>query len=298
MAWKCLLELDAQMRKTDGGENALREAIGRGADLRILSGFFHDEHVDTNSTDHELVEESMDMRVTYLIDNRWCAGIQSLRQPVELPDRFGLRPSLSLFMYNENGLQAIARPYLDGPPQLGVPDAHPPDLYPDMPKYIEFDSFDKGTNAPSSNFIYYFERLRYFVCDDWKQGLHHSSSGEVISGSADELLDALRRGCEFKVGVKDLCSDLCRPGQTPLEHWVFVNAGACYFYTKKKWMVTGTLPLPRVRPAIPLTYESKAWDYGWLISRSDGHVAELIYDPYTLQPRRETRQLELRWFYR
>jgi len=296
--WKCVLELDTNMQRTAGSEESLREAIGRGADLRIMSGFYHNEHVDTSSSDHELVEESMDMRVTYLIDGRWCAGLQSLRQPVELPDRFGPRPSLSLFMYNENGLQAIARPYLDGPPQMGPLNARPPAPYPDMPKYIEYERYDDGTNGPSSNFLYHFESLKYFVWDGWQEAYHHTSDGTAVSGSTDQLLEALRRGCEFKVGIKNLCHDLVRSGQEPLPHWVFVNAGACYFYTERKWMVTGTFPLPRVRPSIPMVYESNAWDYGWLIVRSDGHVAELIYNPYTLLPRRETQRFEVRWFYR
>lgn len=272
--------------------------MARGADLRILSGFYHNEHVDTTSPEHELVEESMDMRVTYVIDDRWCAGVQSLRQPVELPDRFGPRPSLSLFLYNENGLQAIARPYLDGPPATGVQDSHPPHQYPEMPKYVEFERYDDGTNAPSSNFIYYFESLRYLVWDGWTEAYHHLADGTVVSGSAEAMHDALRRGCEFKVGIKNICDDLTNSGSEALPHWVFVNAGACYFYTEKKYMVTGTFPLPRIRPNVPLVYQSNGWDYGWLILRSDGHVAELIYDPYTLQPRRSTRRCEIRWFYR
>ena len=66
------------------------------------------------------------MRATYLVDRRWCAGITTLRQPVELPIGFGPRPSLSLFLYNEDGGQAIARPYLDGPPVLGKKGPSPP----------------------------------------------------------------------------------------------------------------------------------------------------------------------------
>ena len=45
----------------------------------------------------------------------------SLRQPVELPSGFGPRPSMSYFLYNEDGTQAIARLHLDGAPAVGVP---------------------------------------------------------------------------------------------------------------------------------------------------------------------------------
>lgn len=295
--WICSLELNAQMKRTVGSEEALRSALGRAADLRIGSEFFHDEHVDTKSNEHELVEETMDMRVTYVVDGRWCAGIQSLRQPVELPDRFGPRPSLSLFMYNENGLQAIARPYLDGPPKSGIPAALPPLDYPEMPKYQEFDRYDDDTNSPSSNFRYAFEKIRFLVRDDWQEALHHRADGDVISGSIATLAEASRRGCEIKVGIRSLCDDLADNGQ-PLPHEVFIQAGSHYYYTQKRYLVVGTHPLARVRAAVPMTYRSRAWDYAWLIARTDGHVSLLIYDPYTLVPRRENRQLEMRWFYR
>src|SRR4029077_16883992 len=124
--------------------------------LRIYSEFYHDEHIDPGSSNHELVQESMDMRATYLVDDRWAAGILTLRQPVELPDRFGPRPSLSLFLYNEDGQQAIARPILAGPPSTGAPGPSPLADHSHMPKYHELDRWDGGTNAPSSNFIYDF----------------------------------------------------------------------------------------------------------------------------------------------
>lgn len=38
----------------------------------------------------------------------------TLRQPIELTEGFGERPSMSFFLYNQDGRQAIARPYLDG----------------------------------------------------------------------------------------------------------------------------------------------------------------------------------------
>ncbi len=298
MAWRVVVELDERQQLVSGTAADLRNAIRNGADLRIYSEFYHDEHIDPESSRHELIQESMDMRVTYLVDDRWSAGVISLRQPVQLPDQFGPRPSLSLFLYNEDGRQAIARPILDGAPDIGLPGPSSRVDYPRMPKYHEFDRFDDATNAPSSNFVYAFERLRYFVCEDWREVLHHGDDGKVLGGSLAALAAEFRRGAEFKVGIRGLCDDLLPAGMDAMPHEVFVQLGSCYLYTEQEQFVGGTHPLVRIRPAIPLAYSSRGWDYGWLIVRSDGHVALLIYDPYTLQSKRLFQRHELRWFCR
>lgn len=296
-AWSCVMTLDEHRRLVAGDPRDLRAAIARGADLRIYSEFRHNEHIDPQSDSAELVQESMDMRCTFLIDERWAAGVLTLRQPVALPDGFGPRPSLSLFLYNENGDQAIARPFLDGPPQLGSRCASPPADHADMPKYHEFDSFDAGTNAPSSNFAYDFELLRYFIRDDWTEVLAHDADGHALRGSIDELMAAFRRGAEFKVGLSGLCDDL--GSVTPsLSHEVFIQCGSVYLYTEQRLFIAATHPLARVAPAIPLRYASGNWDYAWLVVRTDGHAALLRYDPYTLRPKRSERQLTVRWFAR
>ena len=188
--WRPVLTLDERMQPIAGSAAELRDAILRGADLRIYSEFRHNEHIDVDSTDDDLVQETMDMRATYLIDGRWAAGIITLRQPVELPDAFGPRPSLSLFLYNEDGSQAIARPHLDGPPQPGSHGQSPLTDHSRMLRYVEHDRWDDGTNAPSSNFTYDFDTLRYFVREDWQLMLHHTSEGDVIDGSFDAVADA------------------------------------------------------------------------------------------------------------
>jgi hypothetical protein len=298
LIWRNVLSLDSERHVIGGTPEELRRAIARGADLRIYSEFYHDEHIDTDSANHELVQESMDMRGTYLIDDRWAAGVLTLRQPVELPDRFGPRPSLSLFLYNEDGQQAIARPMLDGPPIVGPGGASPPANHSRMPKYHELDRWDDSTNAPSSNFIYAFERLRYFVREDWREVLHHRSDGEVVSGSIDDLAEAFRSGAEFKVGVRNLCADLAAEDGPALPHEVFIQLGSCYYYTRQKLFIAGAHPVPRVRPAVPLRYGPRGWDYTWLLLRTDGQVASMIYDPYTLTPRRAFGRHELRWLCR
>ena len=112
------LSLDAKRRVRDGSAGALAAAIRRGADLHIGTEFRHNEHVDTSSDNPETVRELAEFRTTYLVEDRWTAGIMTLRQPVSLPDAFGPRPSMSFFLYNQDGTQAIARPHLDDAPSV------------------------------------------------------------------------------------------------------------------------------------------------------------------------------------
>ena len=123
--WESVLTLNADRERIDGSTERLADAIRRGADLRIYTEFRYDEHVETESDNDEVVEEVSEFRVTYLLDDRWVAGIMSLRQPILPPAGFGPRPSMSFFLYNQNGQQAIARPYLDGPPAIGTPGPAP-----------------------------------------------------------------------------------------------------------------------------------------------------------------------------
>jgi hypothetical protein len=297
-AWRSVLALDDRMQPVAGSAVELRSAIARGADLRIYSEFRHNEHIDVDSTDDDLVQETMDMRATYLVDARWAAGIITLRQPVTLPDRFGPRPSLSLFLYNEDGSQAIARPFLGGPPEQGPHGPSPPADHSRMPRFNEHDRWDDGTNAPSSNFTYAFDTLRYFVREDWRLVLHHAGNGDVIAGSYADLAEAFAAGVEWKLGIGGLCDDLAAPGAAPLPHEVFIQAGSCYLYTGQQQLIAASHPVVRVRPAVPLRYQSDGWDYAWLISRTDGHVARLSYDPYTLRSSRAAGRCEIRWFCR
>jgi len=300
--WKSVLELSWDRSVTAGSSEALRAAIRRGADLRIYTEFIQNEHIDPTSASDELIQEVSEFRATYLVEDRWCAGIMTLRQPISLPDAFGPRASLSLFMYNQDGQQAVARMYLDGgtPPGAGTLGPAALDDWSAYLKYHQQDGWDAGTNAPSSNFIYDFEVFRYCVCDDWQEVLAHDADGRVQSGSIDLLADAFTAGAEIKVAIRNLCADLVAecPGVPGIEHEVFIQAGPGYYYSEQKLFIAGTHPLVRVRPAIPMRYVSQGWDYGWLMPRTDGQVAMLLYDPYSLQVRRRAGQFAIRWFVR
>lgn len=298
MGWSCVLELDSARRVVSGSTEALAEAIRHGADLRIYTEFRHCEHIDVTSDNPERIREVAEFGVTYLLDDAWTAGIMSLRQPIQLPVGFGPRPSMSFFLYNQNGQQAIARPFLDGQPVTGTTGPAPNDPPPNMPKYHVQDSWDAGTNAPSHNFIYDFDVFRYFVCDSWQQVLAHDAEGRVESGSVEDLVAAFSSGCALKIGVRGLCDDLAPEEESVAPHEVFVQAGPGYYYTEKELFMVGSHPVVRVKPAIPLRYESRAWDFGWLMVRTDGHLVYRRCDPYDLRFRDIQSPHAIRWFVR
>ena len=293
--WKLVCSLNKKRELVFGSDETLSNAIRRGADLRIYTEFRHSEHIDRTSKNPELVQEVSDFRVTYLMENRWVAGIMNLRQPVALMgEGFGPRPSMSFFMYNQNGLQSIARPHLDGLPIQAQPDFS---LNTD-PNSHYFDWWDGETNAPSHNFVYDFETYQFMVHDIWKEVFSHEDDGTVISGSVEDLARECASGRDVKVAIRGLCSDLLAGSDQNMEHEVFVHVGSNYFYTEQKLFWGGTQPVVRVRPSIPIRYESKNWNFGWLLVRTDGHVARWLVDPYTLKFKKSQTRHAIRWFVR
>ena len=304
-SWKMVLELDSKRKPVKGSPEELREAIKRGADLRLYTEFRYNEHLDVTSDNDEVVQETSDFRVTYLVDNRWTAGIMNLRMPINPPEGFGPRPSMSFFMYNEDGTQAIARPFLDGKP----PDkthTRKDMVFDDMPKYHTRDVWDEDTNAPSSNFVYDFDVFQYWVNDEWEEVLTHKADGRIIQGALEALIDAFVKGREIKVGIKGLCGDLKaanEPGNTQDEqgvpdHEVFIQTGPSYYCTRRRIFSAGTHPLIRVRPSIPMQYGRRNWDFGWLMIRNDGMVARWLCDPFDLKFKKSRIRSDIRWFVR
>ena len=294
----CALELDSERTIVHGSESALCDAIRRGADLRVSTSFLHGAHIDPNSSNMEVVEETSEFRVTYLVDDRWTAGVMTMRQPIDLPNGFGARPSMSFFLYNQDGEQAIARPFLDGKPATGALGPGPIDDHSKMPKYHQHDNWDVNTNAPSQNFIYDFGVFGYWIRDDWQEVLAMTPEGTVISGSVEDLARASGTGGEIKVAIRGLCSDLADEEDPELDHEVFVQAGSYYYYTERKLFIAGTHPLARTRMSIPVRYKSRAWDFGWLMCRSDGLAVRRICDPYTLNFTDTEGRYAMRWFVR
>lgn len=295
--WRPALTLDSNRQCIGGSNEELIAAIRRGADLRIYTEFYYDEHIDTSSESHELVKEVSEFRLTYLLDERWIAGLMTLRMPVLPPTGFGPRPSMSFFLYNQDGTQAIARPHLDGEPRTG-PRGSSPVPETTMPKYRQLDLWDAETNAPSQNFIYNFETYRFHVRDDWQEVLSHDAQGHVHSGSFETLTQAFTDGATIKLAVRGLATDVCDAPTSAPEHEVFVETGSGYLQTEREIFSAGTHPVVRVRPAIPLRYTSEAWDFGWLMARTDGLVERWLVDPYTLKFEKSQTRHAMRWLAR
>jgi len=293
--WRCALSLDSKRRPNSGSVDELTSSIRAGADLRVGTAFRHNEHIDTSSDSDELIQEVMDFRITWLLEDRWVAGIENLRMPISLPDGFGPRESMSFFLYNQDGHQAVARPFLDERSSDAVPGLSPVNDWPDMPKYHELQNFDAETDAPSSNFIYDFEYFRFMVRAGWREVLSHAADGSVVSGDIGELADAFRRGAEVKVAIRGLCSDLADDTTPAVDHEVFVHLGACYYYTDQRLFMASANPVVRTRPSIPLGYGSCSWDFGWLMPRTDGQVSRWLCDPQTLKFRRDVQHYAIRW---
>ncbi len=270
---RCVLALD-QMRNVAGGSpEALHAAVRRGADLRIYTEFRHGEHVDTTSDHMELVREVSDFPAAYLIDGRWVSAVMTLRQPVTLPDRFGERASMSFFLYNEDGSQAIARPYLDSRgylETLGEPEPLFSTGVEEKPmKYMHvLDEFSAGENAVGSNFIYDFYAYRFLAQDDWTEIYSHDAEGNVFSGSPDALDEASSNGRDLKVAISGICCSRS-PGEPLPAHELYIQTGPHYYYSETRLMVAETRPFVRIRPAVPMVYTSDNWDFGWAIVRSD-----------------------------
>ena len=296
LSWKTVLILNSQREVESGNANDLADAIREGADLRVGTGFRYNEHIDPTSDNDDFIREAMDFRITYLVDNRWVAGIENLRVPISLPDGFGSRESMSFFLYNQDGHQAIARPFLDGRPATGELGVSPLEDREAMIKYHELESFDAKTNAPSSNFIYDFEYFRYMVRSNWTEVLAHDDAGVLIRGNFSDLIDAVDAGAEVKVAVRGLCNDLFREPNDVIDHEVFIHLGACYHYSKQRLFIGSANPVVRTKPTIPLGYSTQGWDFGWLMVRTDGYVARWLCDPYTLKFRQDNNHYAIRWF--
>lgn len=292
---RSVLEFDMHRNLVSGSQKDLRDAIRGGADLRIYTEFRHNEHIDLTSDNAEMIREVSDFPATYLIEDRWAAGIMTLRQPVTLPDRFGERASMSFFMYNEDGQQALARPFLDGQ-GVNVPDL---ENWPgcDKTKWHDISLIDQTSRAPSQNFIYDFYSYKYFVQEGWEEVYAHDCEGNAILGSPKALEEASCMGWEIKVGIKGICNGLWGE-EEQLEHELFIKTGPHYYYSESNFMVVETRPFVRVKPAIPMEYGHENWDFGWAIVRSDGHVAGLFYNPYTLEQKRTFGHHGMRWFVR
>lgn len=301
-AWQPVLELGPDRSVTSGSPEALAEAIGRAADLRIYTEFLFQEHIrpggDGEPAHDGVIREVIDFRETLLVDGRLSAGVTTLRQPLDPPFGFnGTEPKMSYFLYQSDGRQACANLLL-GPSDAvptGQPGARaevPPPV--DMPKMSPEVVYDEGTTAPSRNFVYDMETYRYVVRDAWTEVLACDADGRVLRGSIDAIEEAQIAGRELKVGISGLCADLAGP-EAP-SHEVFTLLGSGFFHTRMRQYDTLTHPLVRIAPAMPLEYRSSGWDVAWVYLRTDGRAVLRVFDPYTRRFSDRSARFACRWF--
>jgi hypothetical protein len=301
--WQCALELGSRESIVAGSESQLCGAVRRGADLRVYTEFYFEEHIappmdDAGLADHDgLIQEVIDFRQTCLVDDRHVAGNTTTRQPLNPILGFnGNQPRMSLFMYNMTGHQSCATLPLDAlepaGKQTGAYELVP--VPASMPKMSETHSFDLGSSSPSRNFIYHMEVYRFWVQDTWTEVLDHDENGVVRSGSWDDLAEAQHSGREIKVAIGGLCSDL---GDGPFAE-VFTPLGSGFTHTTKRIYEAQTHPVVRVMPSIPMGYGSGCWDVSWVIVRTDGSASIRSLDPYTRRFRDWTGRFPCRWFVR
>ena len=223
----------------------------------------------------------------------------SLRQPISLPLGFGPRPSMSFFLYNQDGRQAIARPYLDGVAGRGrAGPRRPPTPPPDMPKYHAQGNWDAGdqrsVRATSSTTS---TSIATSFGDGWREVLAaRRRRAGACPGSVDALVEAFSRGREVKVGVR---GPVRRPGRSaaaPSSTRCSSGSARATTTPSRRCSWPARIRSFGSSPAVPLLYESRGWDFGWLMVRTDGRVVYRRCDPYTLEFQDRSARHPIRWF--
>jgi hypothetical protein len=301
--WTTVLELASDRSVRAGSKDVLAAAIRRGADLRIYTEFLYEEHILPGGGDPSLdgpIREVIDFRETLLVDDRYVAGITTLRQPLEPPHGFnGRDPRMSFFLYTMDGDQALANLVLGAMTDAAIPGERvvvpTPD---DMPKMGPQEFFDVGTSGPSRNFVYDMETYRFIVRDDWQQVLAHDADGSVTGGSFGALEEAQVGGLEIKVAIEGLGNGLAPTGSPVVPSETFTLVGSGFVHVRAGLYATLTHPLVRIAPSVPIRYRSGNWDVAWVFLRTDGHAQVRRIDPYTRDWVDRPARFACRWFAR
>ena len=196
-----VLRLDADRNVVQGSPRQLNSRIAAGDDLRISTGFLHNEHIDPTSDDPQQIVETSTFAQTVLIDSKWSAYFMTLRQPVSLPCGFGPTHALSLFLYNQDGHQAMARMSLDGDCGQTI-EEHTEDT--GFPKMHTLSIADADTLGGSKNFIYDFDFFDYLVTACYKEVYANTREGDKTLGDIECLHESYRSGAGIKIAVKGI----------------------------------------------------------------------------------------------
>lgn len=286
-----VLSLDRERKAVKGSVELLNGKIRNGADLRICTGFLHNEHIDVGSEDDQMVNEASAFPETVLVDGKWSACFMTVRQPVALRDGFGYPNSLSLFLYNQDGRQALARWVMDGTTAKSI--RKDTERF-GMRKMHTMDIFDSDTPGVSKNFIYDFEYYDFIVNDCYEEIYANTGEDVCIKGNIGDLEDAYRCGRGIKLAVKGISGVLW--GDRGHEDEIYIHCGSSFYYTKDRLMITNTLPLVSVPADIPLSYKPRSYRYCWIVARTDGRVEIRSYNPFDNLWETRAAFLPLRWF--
>lgn len=285
------MTLNPKREIVQGSVEKLNGLIAAGADLKVSTGFTFNEHIDINAKDDQTVIETSTFAQTVIIDNHWSAAFMTLRQPVELPHGFGHANSLSLFLYNQNGLQAMAKLILDGQVEKAL--NHDTDDFGYVKNHL-ISMSDQGTLGVSRNFIYDFDFMAFSLDDTYKELYANSKEGLCVGGSIDVMAEAYAKGRGIKLAVSDLSEALWGKSSHSDEH--FLPCASSYYLTREKVMITNSLPFISVPADIPLTYKTRSYKYCWLVARSDGRVEIRSYSPFENKWLTQAMRTKLRWF--
>ena len=286
-----VLSLNSRRQVVKGSAKLLNKKLGGGADLRICTGFLHNEHIDIASSDDQLIAETSSFAETVIIDGKWSAYFITTRQPVALRKGFGYPNSLSLFLYNQDGLQCVAKLVMDGTLDKSV---RGDSEHGGVPKVRTFNILDERTPGISKTFVYDFEFYDFIITDCYREIYANAQDGRRTLGSIGAVAKAYCSGRGIKLAVQGLSRVLW--GDTGHEDEIFIHCGSTYYYTSDKLMITNTLPFVSVPADIPLTYKSKSYRYCWLVARSDGRVEVRSYNVFANTWETREAQLKLRWF--
>ncbi|MBQ6544133.1 MAG: hypothetical protein IJL72_00185 [Lachnospiraceae bacterium] len=293
MARYVAMELNKNAKVCGGSAEALRKAIAGGADLRISTGFIHNEHIDPGSDNAGFILETSTFPETVLIDGKWAAGFMTLRQPVELRHGFGGQNAMSLFLYNEDGMQSMGRIEMDG--STFTETLEDDQAYPmEGKKVTTFSVYDTGTHGGARNFIWYFEPFRFIVDDGWEELYAADADGTCTFGDILALEEAYGLGRPIKMAVKGISEVLF--GKSAHTDEIFIHGSSSYDYQDEHLMISNSAPFVAVPADIPLTFRERQYHYCWFIARSDGHIEIRAYDPVLCTWKTVEAHLPVRFF--
>jgi len=273
--WVKLCSVGKDFRPTDGDTAAVANAVRQGADLRRFSTY--------SPKLTGLVEETMTLQTTWVFDNEHVGGLATLRQPINCGLDFFNGPCIAYYIFHVAAPTCMAFVPLDGSPMDKA-----------TGNWVRVDnhSFD-GDKAE-----WLSERYHWWGRNEWEEICAHDEDGNPSLGSWEEVHRAANDGCTLKVGIRNLWNHFTTPGETPLEHEVFIECSVQFAHVDAHFFGALTVPTFLVRPCTPMKFSNEDFAPGWLLVRTDGRIQHQTLDPSTLKWERTWTRHAIRWFAR